>query len=430
MILPVNSSLRNRHITTTMIASLLDTDLYKLTMQAVIHKHFSDARVSYKFYNRSTDMRLTTEAVSWIRDQIDSWAELRFTPEEIAYLEKSLPYLPKSYLEWLPNVRLNPSEEIQMELDPDGDIEITASGLWQTAILYEIPILATVSEGYFRFVETDWNLDGQFEQAKAKSKKLLESGCFFSEFGSRRRRSLDAQTLVMKGIVEAAKENPDLPGKLIGTSNVHFARMFGLTPVGTVAHELMMGIAAYKQDYARANKIAMDVWLDTVGNGAAGVALTDTFGTQQFLKTFVKPYTDIYAGVRQDSGDPVTYTHQIGQFYRDLGYASNSKVIMYSDSLNLERCLSYKKEAEKEGLIPRFGVGTFFSNDFRRASNPSEKSKPMNIVMKISSVNEHPAIKLSDNLGKNTGDEEEVARVKRKLGYVESGNIVDESNRW
>lgn len=413
-----------------MIASLLDTDLYKLTMQAVIHKHFSDAQVEYKFHNRSVGMELTAEAVKWIRDQMDSWSDLRFTPEEITYLAKTLPFLPKSYLEWLPSVRLDPRKEVQMKIMPDGQIEITASGLWHTAILYEIPILATVSEGYFRFVDTDWSLDGQLEKAKEKALKLLEAGCYFSEFGSRRRRSLSAQTLVMKGIVEAAKGYPDAPGKLIGTSNVHFARMLGLNPVGTVAHELMMGIAAYNRDYPGANKAAMDAWLDTVGTGAAGVALTDTFGTKQFLKVFAKPYTDIYAGVRQDSGDPVEYTHDIAQYYRDLGYPPNSKVIMYSDSLNIDRCLEYKNAAEKEGLIPRFGVGTFFSNDFQCASDPTQKSKPMNIVMKLSAVNGHPAIKLSDNLGKNTGDEEEVARVKRQLGYVETGPEVDESNRW
>lgn len=69
-------------------------------------------------------------------------------------------------------------------------------------------------------------------------------------------------------------------------------------------------------------------------------------------------------------------------------------------------------------------------DDYRTLSK-GEKSKPLNIVIKISSAGGRPAVKISDNVGKNTGDSDEVKRVKRELGYTEKGwEGGDEENRW
>ena len=59
----------------------------------------------------------------------------------------------------------------------------------------------------------------------------------FSEFGSRRRRDYKTHDLVVQGLLAAAKALSG-PGKLQGTSNVHFAMKYNLTPIGTVAHEV------------------------------------------------------------------------------------------------------------------------------------------------------------------------------------------------
>lgn len=411
-----------------MIDSLLDTDLYKLTMQAVISKHFADAVVEYTLNNRTDGMKFNKSAFEWLKEQVIALGDLRFSSEDIEYLRTAVPFLPAEYLDFLKEVELNPKKEVELTLD-NGDLIITVNGLWSTTILYEIPILALASEAYFKFVDTKWTVDGQELQAFNKCRKLLDIGCSFSEFGTRRRRSKETQKLVIQGLVNGARNRED-ESKLIGTSNVMFAREFGLKPIGTVAHELMMGIAAYDQDYKNANKRAMDVWLDTVGGKAAGFALTDTFGTPNFLQTFVPPYSDLYLGVRQDSGDPVEYTQLIAQHYKKLGYEANTKFILYSDSLNIETCTKYKHAAEANGLIPLFGIGTFLTNDFRNSDDPTVKSKPLNIVMKISKVNGYPAIKLSDNASKNTGPPEEVKKIKKELNYKEDLRIIDESNRW
>ena len=162
-----------------------------------------------------------------------------------------------------------------------------------------------------------------------------------------------------------------------------------------------------------------------------------------------KTYAHVYSGVRQDSGEPANFVKMVREFYNKEGI-TGEKVIVFSDSLNIENCLEYKVIAEESGFKPVFGVGTFFTSmllplffsrvqriprlmtadDFTHKST-GEKSKPLNIVIKIASANGRPAVKLSDNMGKNTGDKDTVEQVKKALHYIESTwKEVDESNRW
>lgn len=300
-----------------------------------------------------------------------------------------------------------------------------------------------VSECYFRFSNTDWDYSGQEEKAYEKGIKLLNNGCIFSEFGTRRRRSYHTQELVLRGLLRAQETYTQQGGKggaLSGTSNVHFAHRFNLAPIGTVAHEWMMGIAALTGTYKSANETALREWVSCFGKNLS-IALTDTFGTPQFLQCFQKPcallsppqtYAEVFAGVRQDSGDPTEFVKLMRRFYDSVGI-KEKKTIVFSDSLDVEKCLEYKETAEARGFTTSFGVGTFLTNDFVH-KNPKLKGKksiPLNIVIKIASANGKPAIKISDNIAKNTGDMEEVKRVKVELGYEEKQwEEGDEMWRW
>lgn len=428
-------------MTDNIIASLLDTDMYKLTMHAAVFINFPEAKVVYSYTNRSSQMKFNRNAIDWLHEQFKSLSDLRFSEEEIEYLSKEIPFMPARYLEYIASddFKLNSEADIKLDIVPAPDtddlydLDILVEGLWKDTILYEIPILALVSEAYFKFVETDWSYDNQIELSASKAKDLFENGISFSEFGTRRRRSLKTQGIVMEGIMNAVNENPAKYDKLfLGTSNVFFAKKFGVKPIGTVAHEWVMGIASITGDYINANKNSMDYWIKTFGASHAGLALTDTFGTDDFLKSFHQPYSDAYIGVRQDSGDPVNYTKKIAHHYNDvLNLPRLSKVICYSDSLNVERAIDYAKVAHDNGLLATFGIGTNFTNDFLKKSDPSRKSEPLNIVIKLLEVNGNHAIKISDNLGKNMGDPATVKKVKEELGYVEHNWKGDnEAHRW
>ncbi|PGH07920.1 nicotinate phosphoribosyltransferase [Helicocarpus griseus UAMH5409] len=473
------------------VFSLLDTDLYKLTMQCAVLKYFPDAEVTYAFTNRTKDMKFTRTAYRWLQNEIDKLANISLTPEEHEFLAWQCPYLNAAYLRYLSSFRFKPAEQLDVTFAPIndtgadsdiGDVNISIHGLWVETILYEIPLLALTSEAYFKWVDKDWNYQHQEERAYYKGAALLEHKCIFSEFGTRRRRDYHTQSLVMKGLCRAAAEGKEKgwKGVLSGTSNVHFAMKHSVAPVGTVAHEWYMGIAAITDNYENANELALRYWMGCFGEGVLGIALTDTFGTPVFLEAFSreipeyttasqgaegtlasstvgstfttdnlsetkppiaapihpeeeraapKTYAQVFTGVRQDSGDPVYFVKMVRDFYDKEG-VKGKKTLVFSDSLNLQLCMEYKVIAEEAGFQPVFGVGTYLTNDFTQLSD-HKKSVPLNIVIKLSSAGGRPAVKLSDNLGKNTGDTHTVVEVKKRLGYVERDwENGDETRRW
>lgn len=294
-------------------------------------------------------------------------------------------------------------------------------------ILYEVPLMAIISETYFLMCETDWTLEGQRERAYEKGMDMLSQGIMLSEFGTRRRRSLATQVAVLEGLVQANKDiqasgNPNA-GRLLGTSNVYLAKQFGLVPSGTIAHEWTMAIAAM-QGYKRSNVHALELW-DQVYQPPAftpqkpsddlTVALTDTFSTKVFWDDLLsdergREILKRWRGLRQDSGDSATFVQHALDMYRKIGVDPSTKLVIFSDGLNVRRCLDLQRMAKDVGIRAGFGVGTNLTNDFRRVSN-GEPSRALNMVIKLNSVNGNQAVKISDDLTKNTGDPHEVAYV-------------------
>ncbi|KAI6249007.1 Nicotinate phosphoribosyltransferase [Erysiphe necator] len=432
------------------IISFLDTDLYKLTMQCAILKHFPDVQVTYAFKNRTPHKKLSRSAFNWLHFQIMKLGNLSLSHNEFRYLQSTVPILSESYLNFLRGLRLNPRDQVLCSFTPDDDndfsdealgtVDLKVKGLWVETILYEVPVLALTSEAYFRFVDTDWVHDGQEDRAYEKAMRLMEAGCNFTEFGTRRRRDYQTQVLVMRGLLRAQKdgEERELVGRLSGTSNPYHAMQFGIMPQGTIAHEWFMGVAAISDDYEAATYHALKYWMDCFGKENLGYVLTDTFGTPAFLRSFRQPlpgfadgetFAASFKGVRQDSGDPVQFVKLMKSFYvkEDI---KEKKTIVFSDSLNVESCLAYKELAIEAGFECIFGIGTFFTNDFV-SQNTGLKSSPLNIVMKLNTAREKPAIKLSDNAAKHMGDQTTIEKVKKLLGYTDlDWKLGDESQRW
>jgi len=276
--------------------------------------------------------------------------------------------------------------------------------------------MACLSGLYFLTSDRDWNYAGQEEQAYEKGVALLRAGCQFSEFGTRRRRSYHVQDLVVATLIRGSKDNPG-KGKLVGTSNVHLAYKHGITPIGTIAHEWFMGVAALT-GYENANGRALDFWEVIYPSGPL-IALTDTFSTESFFKDFVRDTERArrWSGLRQDSGDPLHYAPRAREIYESMGIDYREKMIIYSDALTLDKALKIKAQCDEIGFTCSFGIGTFLTNDFRSASSDGkEKSKALNMVIKLASIDGNPCIKISDELMKNTGNPETVDQVKQLYG--------------
>jgi nicotinate phosphoribosyltransferase len=373
------------------IKSLLDTDFYSLTVQNAILDHYPNTPVTYRFTNRDTKMKFSGEAYNRIIDNIKALADLRLTDDEYNFLQ-GYKFLKKPYLEYLRNFKFNP-EQVKVQF-LDGDLDITVSGPWEETLFFEVPLLAIISEAYFDCVDTHWKTylwrDDQEEKALEKCRRLSSMKDKFTDFGTRRRRSYAVQDLIIKTFKESNTHN------FFGTSNVHLAHKYGLKCIGTVSHQWTMGVSAL-ESLRYANRFALQKWQETY-QGSLGYALTDTFGTDAFFKDFNETFARVYDGVRQDSGCPFTFADKVINHYNSLGIDPTTKLIVFSDSLDVEKALAISKHCNGR-VRCSFGIGTAIMNSF-------PNSKALNIVIKLSSVKGIPVVKLSDSPTKATGDKD------------------------
>ena len=108
------------------ITTLLDTDLYKITMgQIFFHKH-TNLNGTYLFKCRNKGIVFTPEMVKEINAQIDHLCTLRFTDEELDYLN-SISFIKSDYVEflrlWHPMRRY-----VECHGNPDGTLYIKVEG--------------------------------------------------------------------------------------------------------------------------------------------------------------------------------------------------------------------------------------------------------------------------------------------------------------
>jgi nicotinate phosphoribosyltransferase len=367
------------------------TDHYKLTIGAAILRKFPDTWVKWKFKCRNVGIVWTQEMVDEINAQLDHLCTLRVTEEEVAFV-RSIRYIPKGYPEFLRMLQLDRSL-IKVRLDEDGVLNIESEGPWFLTTYFEIPVLAIVNEVYFYFLAggnraaIETLLDGAEKLLSEKIQQAkFHQGFTFTDFGTRRRFSKDWQESV---IARLAKE---LPGTFNGTSNPYFAMKYGLTPIGTVAHEwYMVGQALENVTLAHSQSYMLQSWVD-VYRGDLGTALSDTLGTDKFLKDFDQYFAKLYDGLRHDSGDPFDWGEKILDHYESMNVSPINKTLVFSDGLTMSRALELF-EHFKGRVRTTFGIGTSLTNDIPGVT-------PLNIIMKLDFVNSRPVAKLSDNPGK------------------------------
>ena len=369
------------------IQSLLDTDFYKLTMmQAVLH-HYPNAEVEWAFRSRSGEN--LTPFLDAIRQQIEALAELQITPEELAYLER-IPYMQPDFIRFLGLFRFD-LRYLRVDIE-DGELVMHLRGPWLHVILFEVPLLAIVSEVRNRARYPQVTLEQASERLNEKlawlrSQASAEELANFTlaDFGTRRRFSYAVQAMVVERLQQ------DFPGRFVGTSNVHMARVQQVKPMGTMAHEWIMAHQQLGPRLIDSQVAALDCWVREY-RGALGIALTDCITMDAFLRDFDLYFAKLFDGLRHDSGDPLVWAEKAIAHYQRLGIDPRTRQLIFSDGLNFAKALEIHR-ALAGRTHASFGIGTGLTCDIPGV-------EPTNMVIKMTSCNGQPVAKLSDSPGK------------------------------
>ncbi|MDR1075208.1 MAG: nicotinate phosphoribosyltransferase [Xanthomonadaceae bacterium] len=375
------------------IQSLLDTDLYKFTMmQAVLHQHPA-AQVEYLFRCRTPGIDLA-RYIDQISDEIDHLCSLYFTSAELEYL-RGLRFIKPDFVDFLglfhldrKHISLRPSA-----LAP-GELSLTIQGPWLHTIMFEVPLLAIISEVWFRNAGGIPDHDEGRRRLDAKIALLRDSegysACGIADYGTRRRYSREWHTELL-GVLRDR-----LGPQFVGTSNVMFARELNLTPLGTMAHEWMQAFQALGPRLRDSQAVALDVWAREY-RGDLGIALSDVVGLDAFLRDYDLYFCKLFDGMRHDSGDPFEWGERIIAHLCAHRIDPRSKTLVFSDGLDIEKVMQLYSHFRGRCKLA-FGVGTNLTNDL----GPT----PLQIVIKMVRCNGQPVAKLSDSPGKTMVDDQ------------------------
>lgn len=383
------------------ITSLLDTDLYKLTMmQSVLHQ-YPAAEVEYQFQCRNAHK--LAPYMDEIRKEITALSYLRFRRDELEYLA-GLKYVKRDFIEFLRLFQLS-MEFVDLQTEGD-DLLLTVRGPWLHTIMFEVPVLAIINEVYTRntypapdYAGAEKRLDDKIALLKAYPE---HTGFRFSDFGTRRRFSREWQ----RHVIERLKN--ELPHSFTGTSNVMYAKEMDLVPIGTMAHEYLQAFQALGPRLVDSQKRALECWVQEY-RGDLGIALTDVVGMDAFLRDFDLYFTKLFDGVRHDSGDAVEWAQKAINHYKSMKIDPRTKRLVFSDGLSIGTAIELHKRFHKQAKVA-FGIGTHLTNDFGY--------DPLQIVMKMTRCNGQPVAKISDTPGKTLCRDDDYLKYLSKVFQI------------
>jgi nicotinate phosphoribosyltransferase len=365
------------------IQSLLDTDLYKFTMMQVVLHHFPGAQVEYRFKCRNPGIDLVPY-LDEIRDEIDHLCTLRFTDRELDYL-RGLRFIKSDFVDFLGLFQMN-AKYVTVAPAPsgNGEIDITVHGPWLHTILFEIPLLAIVNEVYFRNTQRAPDFPEGRRRLLDKIGLIRDDPSLadmrVADYGTRRRFSRTWHEEVIVGLRDELEEN------FAGTSNVLWAMRHGLTPLGTMAHEYLQACQALGPRLRDSQTFGFERWAREY-RGDLGIALSDVYGIDAFLRDFDLYFCKLFDGARHDSGDPFEWGERLIQHYETHRIDPRTKTLIFSDSLNVPLAISLYRRFGSRAKIA-FGIGTNLTNDLGFT--------PLQIVIKMVRCNGQPVAKLSD----------------------------------
>ncbi|AKS21465.1 nicotinate phosphoribosyltransferase [Xanthomonas campestris pv. campestris] len=367
------------------IHSLLDTDLYKFTMmQAVLHQHPA-AQVDYRFKCRTPGVDLA-QFIDEISREIDALCRLRLREDEVDYL-RSLRFIKPDFADFLALFHLDRKYlTLAASSTHPGEIELTIRGPWLHTILFEVPLLAIINEVWFRNTsEPDFEEGRSRLREKVRSLRSMPAGCKIADYGTRRRYSRQWHGELLPLLRDGLGE------QFVGTSNVFFAKQYGLTPLGTMAHEYLQAFQALGPRLRDSQVAALDSWAREY-RGDLGIALSDVVGLDAFLRDFDLYFCKLFDGMRHDSGDPFDWGERVIAHLEAHRVDPRTKVLVFSDGLNIDKVMRLYEHFSPRCRLA-FGVGTSLTNDL----GPT----PLQIVIKMVRCNGQPVAKLSDSPGKS-----------------------------
>ena len=305
----------------------------------------------------------------------------------------------------------HPVQRAFIEVTTDGpSLHIVARGPQVHVMGFEIPVLAIVNEVYFRntqkvpdLMEGRRRVDQKIAQLQGAGLETLK----IADYGTRRRFSRAWHEEVLR--VLSARLGTGPKGQFAGTSNVYYAYLLGLTPLGTMAHEYLQAAQALGPRLRDSQTFAFESWAKEY-RGDLGIALSDVYGFNAFLRDFDLFFCKLFDGARHDSGDPFSWGERMIAHYQHNRVDPQTKTLIFSDSLTIPRTIELYQQFRGRCQLA-FGVGTNLTNDLGY--------EPLQIVIKMTRCNGQPVAKLSDTPGKGMCDDEKYLAYLKQVFEIE-----------
>ena len=393
------------YIMKPIINHFTDNDLYTFTCMYYILQKYPRAETEYQFFDRRNTC-YPKGFDSLLRQQLEHLSEVVITDEERDFMTRTFPFLPYWFINvFLRGYRFNPSE-LSIHQDAEGHLDIRVKGKWWSTIMWEMPILSTISELMHQLNGNaeKYNAEAEYEKSLQKGRRIWESGLTLGDMGTRRRFSFQHQERVIDALIqsyeEVKAETGGHCGKFTGTSNVYLAMKKNIPCLGTMSHQCI-SFEEIVSGVFECNYNVMSKWSE-VYDGNVGIFLYDCFGDNVFFNNLSKRMAMTFCGLRIDSGVEKEQVDLIVEKYKQLGIDPMTKQAVFSNGLDIDRAIEIHRYCQGK-ITDSYGVGTFITCDVTDC-------KPMNIVVKLirgritESREWHPCVKLSCDKGKTLGD--------------------------
>ena len=295
--LPVNTMENPALLVRPQDYSLL-TDLYQLTMSACyVGEQIDQRRASFELFVRQLPENFGYLVAMGLAQALDYLEQFRFTPEQIAALQATgiFAHAPDRFWELLSTARFEgdvwavPEGTVVFAHEPLLRIE---APLWQ-AQLVETYLLNTIN--YQTLIATR---AARLRDTAGEAAQLLE-------FGTRRAFSPQASLWAARAAIAAG---------LDATSNVLAALQLGQKPSGTMAHALVMALAALEGSEFE----AFTAFHRYFPGAALLIDTYDSIAAARQLAAKVAAGEITLNAIRLDSGDLVTQSQQVRSLLPDV----------------------------------------------------------------------------------------------------------------